>query len=387
MAGFRNCPHAHRSTLIFLSILLAIVYVAWHGVPIGHDPSQELLRHFSRDDSPISTSLLSLVSNESLSSDQDPGEEGYVPDALQFQKRAFLDGLKLKSLYNKYKKKGKELRCVLAGTKATSTPWTDYRALETWGWQLTQDEEGGDYSHVQEQCTGVDLGDLSAGTQVIWDHFETTEHTTNGKQVQYYATNAGYINVFFPAAGVIMANVNYGPSYKTSQGLGSLDPWPKDAPLPKIKQWSDIVALTWLHLTSTTSTTTTGSHQPQNLRWLFRRIIRNDDTQNVIGYVCKQKKVGQARPKGATGPPWQAPVWPGLVVRPTESDGGGEGDFFNALLATPNANGVVWLLAQHRKQLGWKTVKSIRVWSDLPSSVVYSPSMLLEIGDVESAGE
>ncbi|KAI7285126.1 hypothetical protein KC345_g1902 [Hortaea werneckii] len=299
----------------------------------------------------------------------------------KLQKRAFLDGLKLKNLYNKYKKKGKELRCVLEGTKATSTPWTDYRALETWGWQLTQDEEGGDYSHVQEQCTGVDLGDLSAGTEVIWDHFETTEHTTNGKQVQYYATNAGYINVFFPAAGVIMANVNYGPSYKTSQGLGSLDPWPKDAPLPKIKQWSDVVALTWLHLT------TTGSHQPQNLRWLFRRIIRNDDTQNVIGYVCKQKKVGQARPKGAMGPPWQAPVWPGLVVRPRGSDGGGEGEFFNALLATPNANGVVWLLAQHREQLGWKTVKSIRVWSDLPSSVVYSPSMLLEIGGVEPVGE
>lgn len=72
-------------------------------------------------------------------------------------------------------------------------------------------------------------------------------------------------------------------------------------------------------------------------------------------------------------------------MRPGES--ADEGEFFNALLATPNANGVVWLLAQHREQLGWKTVKSIRVWSDLPSSVVYSPSMLLEIGDVEPAGE
>ncbi|KAI7566973.1 hypothetical protein KC317_g5304 [Hortaea werneckii] len=306
-------------------------------------------------------------------------------DALHLQERALFNGIKPWILYKKYRKKGRDLRCVLESTKTTSTPWTDYGALETWGWQLTQDEEDSDYSHVQEQCTGVDLGDLSAGTSIIWDHLETTEHTTNGKQVSYYATNAEYINVFFPAAGVIMANVNYGPSYKTSHGLGSLDPWPKDAPLPKIKQWSDIVALTWLHLTA--ATTNGGSHQSQNLRWLFRRIIRNDDTQNVIGYVCKQKKVGQARPKGSMGPPWQAPVWPGLVVRPTESDGGSEGDFFNALLATPNANGIVWLLAQHREQLGWKTVKSIRVWSDLPSSVVYSPSMLLEIGDVVPAGE
>ncbi|GAB1728509.1 hypothetical protein NU195Hw_g7059t1 [Hortaea werneckii] len=382
MAGFHRHLNAHRSTLALLLILLAIVYVSWQAVAIEKNPNGQLSRSFSKDKPPTLLPPPSLLFNESFQDNQRLREDGNGADALHLQERALFDGIKPWILYKKYKKKGRDLRCVLEGTKATSTPWTDYGALETWGWQVTQDEESGDYSHVQEQCTGVDLGDLSAGTSVIWDHLETTEHTTNGKQVSYYATNAEYINVFFPAAGVIMANVNYGPSYKTSQGLGSLDPWPKDAPLPKIKQWSDIVALTWLHLTNSA-----GSHQPQNLRWLFRRIIRNDDTQNVIGYVCKQKKVGQARPKGSTGPPWQAPVWPGLVVRPTESDGGGEGEFFNALLATPNANGVVWLLAQHREQLGWKTVKSIRVWSDLPSSVVYSPSMLLEIGDVEGAGE
>ncbi|GAB1743600.1 hypothetical protein NU219Hw_g526t2 [Hortaea werneckii] len=382
MAGIRNNPHGLRSTVIFLSILLAIIYVAWQGVPLGQNPDHELLKHFSKNNSPILPSPLSLVFNESLPDNQDSRAGDYVGDALQLQERAFLDGLKLKNLYNKYKKKGKELRCVLEGTKATSTPWTDYGALETWGWELTQDERPGDYSHVQKQCTGVNLGDLSAGTSIMWAHSKTTEQTTNGKQVTYHATNAEYTNVFFPAAGVIMANVNYGPSYTTSHGQGVQNPWPKDAPLPKIKQWSDIVALTWLHLTTTTG----GAHQPPtNLRWLFRRIIRNDDTQNVIGYVCKQKKVGQARPKGVTGPPWQAPIWPGLVVRPEES--AGEGEFFNALLATPNANGVVWLLAQHREQLGWKTVRSIRVWSDMPSSVVYSPSMLLEIGDVQGGGE
>ncbi|KAI6837137.1 hypothetical protein KC340_g4499 [Hortaea werneckii] len=386
MAGICNNPHGLRSTVILLSILLAIVYVAWHGVPIGQNPDQELLKHFSKDNAPIPPSPLSLVLNESLPNNEGHRAGDYVGIVFQLQERAFLDGLKLKNLYNKYKKKSKELRCVLEGTKATSTPWTDYAALETWGWHLTQDERLGDYSHVQKQCTGVDLGDLSAGKSIMWAHSKTTEQKTNGKQVTYHATNAEYTNVFFPAAGVILANVNYGPSYTTSHGQGAENPWPKDAPLPKIKQWSDIVALTWLHLTTTTTTTTVGSHQtPTNLRWLFRRIIRNDDTQNVIGYVCKAKKVGQARPKGATGPPWQAPVWPGLVVRPEES--AGEGGFFNALLATPNANGVVWLLAQHREQLGWKKVKSIRVWSDLPSSVVYSPSMLLEIGNVEPAGE
>lgn len=144
MAGIRINPRGLRSTVICLSILLAIVYVAWHRLPIGDNSTGQLLQSFGKDYSPI-------LFNESLPSNQDPRADDYVGDALKLQERAFLDGLKLKNLYNKYKKKGKELRCVLEGTKATSTPWTDYGALETWGWQLTQDERPGDYSHVQKQ--------------------------------------------------------------------------------------------------------------------------------------------------------------------------------------------------------------------------------------------
>lgn len=151
MAGIRNNPHGVRSTVTFLSILLAIVYVAWHGVSRGHDSDQEILKHLSKANSLILPSPLNLVFNESLPDNQDPRVDDYVGDASQLQERAFLDGLKLKNLYNKYKKKGKDLRCVLEGTKAAITPWTDYGALETWGWQLTQDERPGDYSHVQKQ--------------------------------------------------------------------------------------------------------------------------------------------------------------------------------------------------------------------------------------------
>lgn len=175
-----------------------------------------------------------------------------------------------------------------------------------------------------------------------------------------------------------MANTNYGPSYTTSHNQDAQHPWPPTAPLPKLRNWSDVVGLTWLHLAS--------AEQARELRWVFRRIIRNDDTQSIIGYVCKQKGVGKKRPKGGTGPVWQAPVWPGLVVR---ADGqGSDGELFRALLGTPNARGVVWLLAQRREGLGRKAVRSIRVWNDLPRGRVYTPSMLLEIGDVEgSEGE
>lgn len=36
---------------------------------------------------------------------------------------------------------------------------------------------------------------------------------------------------------------------------------------------------------------------------------------------------------------------------------------FAALMATPSGRGVAWLLLTHREQLGWKSVKSVNLWS------------------------
>ena len=51
------------------------------------------------------------------------------------------------------------------------------------------------------------------------------------------------------------------------------------------------------------------------------------------------------------------PTWPGRDFDP-HSDG------FAALLASPNGRGVAWFLAQHKAQLGHKTISNIRVWGD-----------------------
>ena len=50
-------------------------------------------------------------------------------------------------------------------------------------------------------------------------------------------------------------------------------------------------------------------------------------------------------------------VWPGQSF----SKGS---DQFAALMATPSGRGVVWLLLTHREQFGWKSVKSVNLWSD-----------------------
>lgn len=155
MAGFRRHLNAHRSTLALLLILLAILYVSWQAVSIEANPTGHLPRSFGKDRSPILPPPPSLVFNESLSNSQRLREDDSGTDALHLQERALFNGIKPWILYKKYRKKGRDLRCVLEGTKTTSTPWTDYGALETWGWQLTQDEEDSDYSHVQEQVRAL----------------------------------------------------------------------------------------------------------------------------------------------------------------------------------------------------------------------------------------
>ena len=50
-------------------------------------------------------------------------------------------------------------------------------------------------------------------------------------------------------------------------------------------------------------------------------------------------------------------VWPGK----TFSKGS---DQFAALMATPSGQGVAWLLLTHRDQFGWKSAKSVNLWSD-----------------------
>ena len=106
-------------------------------------------------------------------------------------------------------------------------------------------------------------------------------------------------------------------------------------PVTQLKQWSDVLFLTWQHLTT--------DEERNNVRWVARRIITNAMAKEVIGKACKNKGVAVPKPKGdpldRDGPSSRAPVWPGVVFLSGETG-------FNALLATPNAKGVVWFLVQ-----------------------------------------
>ena len=88
----------------------------------------------------------------------------------------------------------------------------------------------------------------------------------------------------------------------------SIVPWKDETgsppPTVSLKQWSDVIFLSWLHLTTPV--------QRSKLRYVFRRVIKNQDTINVINTIARKRGLKNCfRVKQCE---WQVPVWPGLAV-------------------------------------------------------------------------
>ncbi|EME87645.1 uncharacterized protein MYCFIDRAFT_205747 [Pseudocercospora fijiensis CIRAD86] len=147
------------------------------------------------------------------------------------------------------------------------------------------------------------------------------------------------------------------PSIHPSNHPSSLLPRNKPLPIVQLRQWSDLTSLEYIHLSSSS---------PQNLRWIFRRNITNRKTQEMITKALRKKSK-------QSDSDFKAKPWPGDMFEP-----GHEG--FEALIATPNVSGVVWMLVQHEEEFGRKEIKSLRVWWD-GKGVNYTPNLMVrEVG-------
>ena len=128
-----------------------------------------------------------------------------------------------------------------------------------------------------------------------------------------------------------MATSNNGPDYMVSKNEGSVKPW-GNRPITQLKHWSDVVYLTWMHITA-------GDAQVQRaLRWIDRQTLRGAELDVIVETVARKKGLRRhrARKKALK---WDVPVWPGILISAGD-------DAFNAVLGTPDGRGVAWLLAQ-----------------------------------------
>jgi hypothetical protein len=131
--------------------------------------------------------------------------------------------------------------------------------------------------------------------------------------------------------------------------------------LPDVRRLSDILFVEWQDQAKRFNL------DVKELKWVLRYDIRNDMTRSVIYAVSwRQPKEEQSL------------LWPGIIVPGCSDDG-------KALLGTPNGVGVGWLLASHKKQLGQKTIESVRIWVTIKNNVE-TFNALFKIMPVSEAG-
>ncbi|KAH6881580.1 hypothetical protein BKA58DRAFT_433361 [Alternaria rosae] len=179
-------------------------------------------------------------------------------------------------------------------------------------------------------------------------------------------------SVISPSGGMIAAMNTYSPledwrraraDAEKTTGKAELKPTEKDNvgdDIPSLKFWSDVAYLQWAKHTKVLS----------DLRYVMRISIMNTKTKAVVQHIVKD-----------------APVNGDESYSFRIDD---DRDHVAALLGTPNGAGVAWLLIQHKRQLGHKTVNKVTLdchdKSIMPRDNTIVPSLVFHIRDLVAPG-
>ena len=142
------------------------------------------------------------------------------------------------------------------------------------------------------------------------------------------ATEALFCQVINPSDGIIVAYDNYTARAMIEECARCY------SVIPKLKHWSDVAYLQWL----------SKANEKSNLRYVLRHNVLNDVTRFAVTYLMLQGRL-------------VVKEWPGTTYNAGSVE-------FNALLGSPNGSGVAYLLIQHRKGLGHKTVDKVTIFKE-----------------------
>jgi hypothetical protein len=152
------------------------------------------------------------------------------------------------------------------------------------------------------------------------------------------------------------AEYNFGPAYGAS-----LLEHDADVPLPDLKHWSDVAFQQRFSLQRAA---------PGDLKYVLRSRTSECNILVVIEELVSNLPEEH-----------RYHSWPGISFDMEHSD------HAKALLGTPNGSGVAWLLAQHRSQLGRKSIAEVKLFygKELRSCPTYrSVSLLFCIRDAKT---
>jgi hypothetical protein len=151
-----------------------------------------------------------------------------------------------------------------------------------------------------------------------------------------YRSSGGLYSNVMNTGGAIFALQSFSPRARGAYRTPSLDGSPGHELVP-LQTWADVTFLEWIDACKADEKCVKG------LKVISKCHAQSNATMRVGGQALSDANS------------WG--VWPGK----TFSKGS---DQFAALMATPSGRGVAWLLLTHREQFGWKSVKSINLWSN-----------------------
>lgn len=178
-------------------------------------------------------------------------------------------------------------------------------------------------------------------------------------------TSAAYAEIYNPSQGAIIAYLDWSPNHYISRGRTHHGtPLPPGTLHPRLQHWSDVVFLTWKHVTS--------AEERKNLRHIIQMCVFNSEFQKVVSYALRKEGVVSGIP----------PPWPGHTFRnPMDPVASSDSGPFLAMLGTPNCRSTAWLLLQHVEQLGRKKITGITVSSRRDHPDYWITDLSIDIAD------
>ncbi|KAF5529923.1 hypothetical protein FMEXI_13852 [Fusarium mexicanum] len=211
------------------------------------------------------------------------------------------------------------------------------------GWEIEGDPQPSFKDYLDEALAGLGASDdlhhkswmHTSGGIISTTNPGDLASGTNGEETGAYFRNSFIVN-----PGVIIADVNYAVSAATGGGDGKMT-------VTHVKKWSDATWMQWDRVC------TEADGDVKDLKYIIRSKIANYATLEIIlRAILSRHEKNPRRNKKTIG------TWKNKLTFTVAKDK----EEFPAILGSPNGSGAAFMLINHKKRLGVKTIKRIDVF-------------------------
>ncbi|KAM0721883.1 hypothetical protein Q7P37_002808 [Cladosporium fusiforme] len=202
----------------------------------------------------------------------------------------------------------------------------------------------------------------SGAKNEMWDYEHTLMWRKNGREMDPFGRLAQFSFVTNPSQATLIITLGYSTQYIIK--LKKL--YKMEIESPPLSHKSDIAFLEWKRAC------TKYRRRLEHLKHIFLSVILTEEMQEAVNMIFSKR--GTVLDDFTKLPSWEKKV----CLTPNTEAG-------KAMLGTIQMQGVVWMLLQHRTDLGHKSVKQMCIFKDTNEvDKGRGPSVYVELEDVSS---